>query len=180
MYWSQCIARNKTMTMLDVSNNSFDQDGIRLIERGQYSRRTRLSELQLVAKGMKDNEDTLEVILWRRRMDNGGFDCLKWEWYGCQRFEGRTSIERTEKSVFVIQFYCMMHEVQIFNTFLLSLTSSADTQLERENKEKCDSSGLKRWRRQIPDKKPKNSNFLLLKNFNVPSFFLIAQMRGGK
>ena len=51
------------MTMLDVSNNSFDQDGVRLIERGQFSRRTRLSELQLVAKGMKDNEDTLEVIL---------------------------------------------------------------------------------------------------------------------
>ena len=53
----------------------------------------------------------------------------------CQRFEGRTSVERTEKSVFVIQFYCMMHEVQIFNTFLLSLTSSADT----SEKEKCDS-----------------------------------------
>ena len=51
----------------------------------------------------------------------------------CQRFEGRTSVERTEKSVFVIQFYCMMHEVQIFNTFLLSLTSSADT----SEKEKC-------------------------------------------
>lgn len=63
MYFSQCIARNKTMTMLDVSNNSFDQDGVRLIERGQYSRRTRLSALQLVAKGMKDNEDTLEVVL---------------------------------------------------------------------------------------------------------------------
>ena len=58
----------------------------------------------------------------------------------CQRFEGRTSVERTEKSVFVIQFYCMMHEVQIFNTFLLSLTSvPAETE-----KEKSDSSGLKR------------------------------------
>ena len=63
MYWSQCVARNKSMTNLDISNNDFDVEGRQLIERGQYARKTRLSALQLVAKGMANNEDTLTVLM---------------------------------------------------------------------------------------------------------------------
>ena len=63
MYISQCISRNKSITQIYISKNNFDDNGYHLIERGQDSRRTRLSALQLVAMGKNKNEDALTVIL---------------------------------------------------------------------------------------------------------------------
>ena len=63
MYFAQCIARNKSITLLDLSKNIYGEEGRGLLVRGQEARKTRMSALQLVASGLKENVDTLEVVL---------------------------------------------------------------------------------------------------------------------
>ena len=63
MYLSQMIARNKSLTYLDVSGNLLGPEGEALVLRGQASRRTQASKLQLIALGQKDNKDTLKLLL---------------------------------------------------------------------------------------------------------------------
>ena len=69
MWWSEFFFffsfffRNKSITWLDISNNNFGNEGRLLIERGKESRKTMMSALQLVASGMTENKDSLEIVL---------------------------------------------------------------------------------------------------------------------
>ena len=63
MYLSQMISRNKSLTYLNVSGNLLGPEGEGLVLRGQASRRTQASKLQLIALGQKHNTDTLKLVL---------------------------------------------------------------------------------------------------------------------
>ena len=59
--WQEIKARLYWMSPTMIFD--FDVEGRQLIERGQYTTKTRLSALQLVAKGTADNEDAWTALL---------------------------------------------------------------------------------------------------------------------
>jgi hypothetical protein len=66
MYLSQMMARNRSLRLVNVERNQrIGPEERALLLRGQRSRRTRMSALQLVAMGKKSgrNEDTLQLII---------------------------------------------------------------------------------------------------------------------
>ena len=63
MYLSIALAQNKSLVRLNISGNLFGAEGLELLRRGQQTRRTVMSRLQLLAAGQKSNRDTLELVL---------------------------------------------------------------------------------------------------------------------
>ena len=51
------------MTLPDVSRNQYGVEGRQLLLRGKNARKTRMSALQLKASGLKENVDTLELVV---------------------------------------------------------------------------------------------------------------------